>query len=188
MIIPTVIDRDRGSDLFSRLLQDRIILLTGPVDSNMADIAIAELLYLDSQSHDDIQLYINSPGGSISDGMAIYDTMNIIKSDVSTICVGCAASMGAFLLSGGAPGKRYALPNAEIMIHQPLIGGGGISGQATDIFIHAKHLEKTKDRMAELFAKHTGKTVEQIKADTERDNWLSAHDAMLYGLVDKVLD
>lgn len=188
MIIPTVIDRDRGSDLFSRLLQDRIILLTGPVDSTMAEIAIAELLYLDSQSHDDIQVYINSPGGSISDGMAIYDTMNIVKSDVSTICVGCAASMGAFLLSGGTPGKRYALPNAQILIHQPLIGGSGISGQATDILIHAKHLEKTKERMAELLAKHTGQSIAKIKEDTERDNWMSADEALTYGLIDKVLD
>ena len=150
---------------------------------------VAQLLYLESQDPEkDIALYINSPGGSITDGMAIYDTMQYIKCDVSTICIGMAASMGAFLLNAGAPGKRFALPNAEIMIHQPLIGGGGISGQCTDIKIHSDHLVRTRQKMNELLAKHSGQPLEVIERDTERDNYMTAAEAQAYGLIDKVID
>ncbi|MBR6045579.1 MAG: ATP-dependent Clp endopeptidase proteolytic subunit ClpP [Ruminococcus sp.] len=191
-LIPYVVEQtgrgERSYDIYSRLLNDRIIMLSDPIDDNVASVVVAELLYLESQDPDkDIDLYINSPGGSISAGMAIYDTMQYIKCDVSTICIGMAASMGAFLLSSGAKGKRFALPNAEIMIHQPLIGGGGISGQCTDIKIHADHLVRTRERMNTILAANTGKSIEQIAADTERDNYLSADEAQQYGLVDQVI-
>lgn len=161
-------------------------MLTGEVNDDMAQIITAQLLFLDSENQKDINVYINSPGGSISAGLAIYDTMNYIKSDVSTICMGTAASMGSFLLSGGAKGKRYALPNSEILIHQPLISGG-LGGQATEIEIHAKHLLKTKQRLSELLALHTGQTVEKIIEDTDRDNWMTAEEALKYGLIDKII-
>lgn len=191
-LVPNVLEKtangERVYDLYSRLLQDRIIMLTGPVDDDMAQIVCAELLYLASvDSSKDISVYINSPGGSISAGLAIYDTMNYIDCDVSTICMGTAASMGAFLLSGGTKGKRFALPNSEILIHQPLIGGGGISGQETDIRIHAKHLTDTKARLTRLLALHTGQTLEKIEADTDRDNWMTAEEAVEYGLIDGVI-
>ena len=188
-LVPTVIEKtaggERAYDLYSRLMKDRIIMLTGEVNDDMAQIITAQLLFLDSENQKDINVYINSPGGSISAGLAIYDTMNYIKSDVSTICMGTAASMGSFLLSGGAKGKRYALPNSEILIHQPLISGG-LGGQATEIEIHAKHLLKTKQRLSELLALHTGQTVEKIIEDTDRDNWMTAEEALKYGLIDKI--
>lgn len=191
-LIPYVVEQtgrgERSYDIYSRLLNDRIIMLSDPIDDAVASVVVAQLLYLESQDPEkDIDLYINSPGGSITAGMAIYDTMQYIKCDVSTICIGMAASMGAFLLSSGAKGKRFALPNAEIMIHQPLIGGGGLSGQCTDIKIHSDHLVRTRDKMNRILAENTGKSVEQIAADTERDNYLSADEAMEYGLVDKVI-
>ncbi|WP_286077972.1 ATP-dependent Clp protease proteolytic subunit [Thomasclavelia cocleata] len=189
-LVPTVIEKtaggERAYDLYSRLMKDRIIMLTGEVNDDMAQIITAQLLFLDSENQKDINVYINSPGGSISAGLAIYDTMNYIKSDVSTICMGTAASMGSFLLSGGAKGKRYALPNSEILIHQPLISGG-LGGQATEIEIHAKHLLKTKQRLSELLALHTGQTVEKIIEDTDRDNWMTAEEALKYGLIDKII-
>ena len=189
-LVPTVIEKtaggERAYDLYSRLMKDRIIMLTGEVNDDMAQIITAQLLFLDSENQKDINVYINSPGGSISSGLAIYDTMNYIKSDVSTICMGTAASMGSFLLSGGAKGKRYALPNSEILIHQPLISGG-LGGQATEIEIHAKHLLKTKQRLSELLALHTGQTVEKIIEDTDRDNWMTAEEALKYGLIDKII-
>ena len=191
-LIPYVVEQtgrgERSYDIYSRLLNDRIIMLSDPIDDAVASVVVAQLLYLESQDPDkDIDLYINSPGGSITAGMAIYDTMQYIKCDVSTICIGMAASMGAFLLSSGAKGKRFALPNAEIMIHQPLIGGGGLSGQCTDIKIHSDHLVRTRDKMNKILAENTGKSIEQIAADTERDNYLTADEAMEYGLVDKVI-
>lgn len=191
-LIPYVVEQtgrgERSFDIYSRLLNDRIIMLSDPIDDAVASVVVAQLLYLESQDPDkDIDLYINSPGGSITAGMAIYDTMQYIKCDVSTICIGMAASMGAFLLSSGAKGKRFALPNAEIMIHQPLIGGGGLSGQCTDIKIHSDHLVRTRDKMNKILAENTGKSIEQIAADTERDNYLTADEAMEYGLVDKVI-
>lgn len=189
-LVPTVIEKtaggERAYDLYSRLMKDRIIMLTGEVNDDMAQIITAQLLFLDSENQKDINVYINSPGGSISAGLAIYDTMNYIKSDVSTICMGTAASMGSFLLSGGAKGKRYALPNSEILIHQPLISGG-LGGQATEIEIHTKHLLKTKQRLSELLALHTGQTVEKIIEDTDRDNWMTAEEALKYGLIDKII-
>ena len=188
MLIPTVIERsnsgERAYDIYSRLLKDRIIMLTGEINDNLANSIVSQLLYLDSLNHEDISLYINSPGGSISSGMAIYDTMNYIKSDVSTICLGMAASMGAFLLSSGSKGKRYCLPNSEVMIHQPL---GGASGQATEIKIAAEHILKIKDKMNKILANNTNKDIKVIEADTERDNYLSANDALTYGLIDKIL-
>jgi len=188
LLIPTVIERsnsgERAYDIYSRLLKDRIIMLTGEINDNLANIIVSQLLYLDSLNHEDISLYINSPGGSISSGMAIYDTMNYIKSDVSTICLGMAASMGAFLLSSGSKGKRYCLPNSEVMIHQPL---GGASGQATEIKIAAEHILKIKDKMNKILANNTNKDIKVIEADTERDNYLSANDALTYGLIDKIL-
>jgi len=189
-LIPTVIEQssrgERAYDIYSRLLKDRIVMLSGPIDDAVANSVIAQLLFLDAQDPDkDIYLYINSPGGSVTDGMAIYDTMNYIKPDVQTVCVGQAASMGAFLLSSGAKGKRFALENSRIMIHQPLISGG-LKGQATDISIHANELLKIKDRLAELLARNTGKTKEQILNDTERDNYLSSEEAVRYGLIDSV--
>ena len=176
---------ERSYDIFSRLLNDRIIMLCEEVNDTTASIVIAQMLYLEGQDPDkDISFYINSPGGSVSAGMAIYDTMQYIKCDVSTICMGMAASMGAFLLSAGAKGKRYALPNSEIMIHQPL---GGTRGQATEILIHAKHIEKTRENLNRILAENTGKTLEEIARDTERDNFMSAQEACEYGLIDKVI-
>ena len=188
-LVPVVIEQtsrgERSYDIFSRLLNDRIIMLSDEVNDATASLVVAQLLYLEGQDPDkDISLYINSPGGSVTAGMAIYDTMQYIKCDVSTMCIGMAASMGAFLLAGGAKGKRYALPNAEIMIHQPL---GGTKGQATEIEIAAKHILKTKERLNRMLAENTGKDYETIAADTERDNWKSAQEAVEYGLIDKVI-
>ncbi len=190
-LVPYVVEQtnrgERSYDIFSRLLNDRIIMLSEEVNDTTASLVVAQLLYLEGQDPEkDISLYINSPGGSITAGMAIYDTMNYIKCDVSTICIGMAASMGAFLLSSGAKGKRLALPNAEIMIHQPLIGGG-LSGQATDIQIHADHLMRTKEKMNRILAQNTGKTYEELQRDTERDNFMYAEEAREYGLIDKVI-
>ena len=192
-LVPTVIEQtgrgERAYDIYSRLLNDRIIMLNEEVNSVTAGLVVAQLLFLEGQDPEkDISLYINSPGGSVSDGMAIYDTMNYIKCDVSTICMGMAASMGAFLLSTGAKGKRLALPNSEIMIHQPLIAGGGISGQVTDIQIRSKYLQRTKDNLNHILSENTGKDYETICRDTERDNFMSAEEALEYGLIDKVLD
>lgn len=189
-LVPMVIEQsgrgERAYDIYSRLLKERIVFLVGTVHDESANLVVAQLLFLESENPDkDIYLYINSPGGSISAGMSIYDTMNFIKPDVSTLCVGQAASMGAFLLSAGAKDKRHALPNSRVMIHQPLIGG--LSGQATDIEIHARELLKIKDRMNELMARHTGQSIERVKNDTERDNFMSASEAQAYGLIDKVL-
>ena len=188
-MIPYVIEQtgrgERSYDIFSRLLNDRIIMLNDQVDDASASVIIAQLLYLEGQDPDkDISFYINSPGGSVSAGLAIYDTMQYIKCDVSTICMGMAASMGAFLLSSGAKGKRLALPNSEIMIHQPL---GQAQGQATDILIHANHIEKTRANLNKILAENTGKPLEVIQRDTERDNLMSAQEAMEYGLIDKVI-
>ncbi|MBR2867496.1 MAG: ATP-dependent Clp endopeptidase proteolytic subunit ClpP [Clostridia bacterium] len=188
-LVPYVVEQtnrgERSYDIFSRLLNDRIIVLSDEVNDATASIVIAQLLYLEGQDAEkDISLYINSPGGSVTAGMAIYDTMQYIKCDVSTICIGMAASMGAFLLSSGAKGKRYALPNSEIMIHQPL---GGARGQATEIQIAAEHILKTREKLNKILAANTGKSVEEIARDTERDNYLSAQEAMEYGLVDKVI-
>lgn len=188
-LVPYVIEQtsrgERSYDIFSRLLKDRIIFLGEEVNDATASLIVAQLLFLESEDPDkDIQLYINSPGGSISAGMAIYDTMKYIRCDVSTICIGMAASMGAFLLAGGTKGKRMALPNAEIMIHQPL---GGAQGQATDIEINAKHILKIKERMNRIMAENTGKEYEVIAADTERDNWKTAREALEYGLIDMVI-
>ena len=189
-VIPYVIENtgkgERSYDIYSRLLEDRIIFLTGEIDDAVADAVVAQLILLESRDPDkDICLYINSPGGSVTAGLAIYDTMNYIKCDVSTICIGLAASMGAFLLSSGAKGKRYALPNSEIMIHQPL---GGMQGQASDMKIHADHIMKIRQRINEILARETGKPIEQIEIDTDRDNFLSADEAAAYGLIDKVID
>ena len=189
-LVPMVIEQtnhgERSFDIYSRLLNDRIIFLGEEVNDATASLVVAQLLYLEAQDPDkDISLYINSPGGSISSGMAIYDTMNFIKCDVSTICVGMAASMGAFLLSSGAKGKRLALPNSEIMIHQPL---GGMQGQASDIKIHADHIIRIKSKLNKLLSEQTGKPLETIEKDTERDNFMTAEEACAYGLVDKVID
>jgi ATP-dependent Clp protease, proteolytic subunit ClpP len=184
MIVDKEVGGERSYDIFSRLLKNRIILLSGEIDDNLANTVVAELLYLDSLSHDDISIYINSPGGNVTSGFAIYDTMNFIKSDVSTICLGIAASMAAFLLSSGKKGKRYALPNSEVMIHQPL---GGASGQATEIKIAAEHILNTKKKLNDILAKNTGKSIKQIENDTDRDNYLSADNAKDYGLIDKIL-
>ncbi|GGX87946.1 ATP-dependent Clp endopeptidase proteolytic subunit ClpP [Vogesella sp. LYT5W] len=191
-LVPMVVEQsgrgERAYDIFSRLLKERIIFLVGPVTDESANLVVAQMLFLESENPDkDIYLYINSPGGSITAGMSIYDTMNFIKPDISTLCIGQAASMGAFLLSAGAKGKRFTLPHSRVMIHQPLLYGGGLSGQVTDIEIHARELVKTKLQMNELLAKHTGQTLEQIQADTERDNFMSAEQALAYGLIDKVL-
>ena len=189
-LVPMVVEQtnrgERSYDIYSRLLKDRIILLGDEVNHVTANLIVAQLLFLEADDPDkDISLYINSPGGSISDGMAIYDTMQYIKPDVSTICIGMAASMGAFLLAGGAKGKRFALPNAEIMIHQPL---GGARGQATDIQIHAEHIIKTKRRMNEMLSENTGQPLEKIKQDVERDYFLSALEGKEYGLIDEVIN
>ncbi len=188
-LVPYVLEQtsrgERSYDIFSRLLNDRIIMLNDEVNNTTASIVIAQMLYLEGQDPDkDINFYINSPGGSVSAGMAIYDTMQYIKCDVSTICMGMAASMGAFLLSAGAKGKRLALPNSEIMIHQPL---GGTQGQATEILIHAKHIERTRANLNKILAENTGKSLEEIARDTERDNFMTAQEACDYGLIDKVI-
>ena len=188
-LIPVVVEHtDRGErsyDIYSRLLEDRIIFLSGEINDAMANTIVAQLIYLEAKDmNKDIMVYINSPGGSVTAGMAIYDTMNYIKCDVSTICIGMAASMGAFLLSSGAKGKRYALPNAEVMIHQPL---GGAQGQASDILISARHIERTRENLNKILSENTGKAIEQIALDTDRDNWLSATEAQEYGIVDKVI-
>ncbi len=187
-IVPTVIERSSNReyayDLYSRLLKDRIIFLSGEINDNSANIVVSELLYLDAQSNDDIYLYINSPGGSVTSGLAIYDTMNYIKSDVRTIVVGMAASMGAFLLSSGTKGKRFALKNAEVMIHQVL---GGAQGQATDIKIHAEHILKMKKKLNNILAINTNKSIKQITKDCERDNFMSANEALEYGLIDEII-
>ena len=188
-LVPYVIEQtnrgERSYDIFSRLLNDRIVMLSDEVNDVSASLVVAQLLYLEGQDPDkDIQLYINSPGGSITSGMAIFDTMQYVKCDVSTICIGMAASMGSFLLAAGAKGKRFALPNSEIMIHQP---SGGAQGQATDIKIHAEHIIRIRKKMNELYAGFTGKPIEVIERDTERDNFMSAEEAAAYGLVDKVI-
>lgn len=189
-LVPTVIQQtnhgERAYDIYSRLLTDRIVFLSDEVNDVTASLVVAQLLFLESQDADkDISFYINSPGGSVSAGLAIYDTMNFIKCDVSTICVGMAASMGAFLLSAGAKGKRFALPNSEIMIHQPL---GGYQGQASDIKIHADHILRTKDKLNRIIAMNTGKPLEIVEKDTDRDNFLTAQQALEYGLIDKVIE
>lgn len=191
--IPYVIEQtsrgERSYDIFSRLLSDRIVFLGEDVNSSSASLVIAQMLFLEAQDPEkDIHFYINSPGGSITDGLAIYDTMQYIKCDVSTICIGLAASFGAFLLAGGTRGKRLALPNAEIMIHQPAIHGNGVQGQATDIKIVSEHLLKNKQRLNHILAENTGQTLEQIAADTERDNYMSATEALRYGLIDKIIE
>lgn len=190
-LVPYVVEQtsrgERSYDIYSRLLNDRIIMLSDEVNDTTASLVVAQLLYLEGQDPEkDIDLYINSPGGSVTAGMAIYDTIQYIKCDVSTICMGLAASMGAFLLSSGAKGKRLALPNSEIMIHQPLISGG-LSGQCTDIKIRSDHLVRTRDRLNAILAENTGKPIEQIAIDTERDNFMSAQEALDYGLIDKVI-
>ncbi len=189
-LVPYVVEQtsrgERSYDIFSRLLNDRIIILSEEVNSTTASLVVAQMLYLEAQDPDkDIQFYINSPGGSVTDGMAIYDTMQYIKCDVSTICMGMAASMGAFLLAAGTKGKRYALPNADIMIHQP---SGGAQGQATDIEIHTQHILHTKQKLNEILAANTGQPLETIKQDTERDNFMTAQQALEYGLIDKVIE
>ena len=189
MLVPYVVDQtstgERSYDIYSRLLEDRIIFLTGEIDDNVANSIVAQLIYLEGKNPDkDISLYINSPGGSVSAGFAIYDTINYIKCDVSTICVGLAASMGAFLLSSGAKGKRMSLPNSEILIHQPL---GGTQGQATDIEIYTKNILKMKSKLNGILAENTGKPLEQIMKDTDRDNYMSAQEALDYGLIDKII-
>lgn len=187
-LVPYVVEQtsrgERSYDIFSRLLNDRIVMLSEEVNDTTASLIVAQMLYLEAQDPDkDIQFYINSPGGSVTAGMAIYDTMNYVKCDVSTICIGMAASMAAFLLSSGAKGKRFALPNSEVMIHQPL---GGAQGQASDIKIAAEHILRTRRKLNEIFAANTGRPVEQLERDTDRDNYLSAQEALSYGLIDKV--
>lgn len=188
-LVPMVVEQtakgERSYDIYSRLLKERVIFLTGQVEDQMANLILAQLLFLESESPEkDIFLYINSPGGSVTAGMAIYDTMNFIKPDVSTVCVGQAASMGAFLLSGGAKGKRFCLPNSRVMIHQPL---GGFQGQASDFEIHAKEILSIKDKLNRLMAEHTGQPLDVVANDTDRDNFMSAQDAVDYGLVDSIL-
>ncbi len=188
-LVPMVVEQtargERSYDIYSRLLKERIIFLVGPVEEHMANLVVAQLLFLEAENPDkDISLYINSPGGVITAGMAIYDTMQFIKPDVSTICMGQAASMGAFLLTAGTTGKRYALPNSRVMIHQPL---GGFQGQATDIDIHAREVLKLRDQLNALMAKHTGQPKERIEQDTDRDNFFSAEEAKAYGLIDEVI-
>ncbi|HAL32526.1 MAG TPA: ATP-dependent Clp endopeptidase proteolytic subunit ClpP [Lachnospiraceae bacterium] len=190
MLVPTVIETtnrgERAYDIYSRLLKERIIFLGDEVNSHTAGLVVAQILFLEAEDPDkDIHFYIDSPGGSVTDGMAIYDTMQYVKCDVSTICIGMAASMGAFLLAGGAKGKRMILPNAEVMIHQP---SGGTQGQATEIQIAAEHILRTKKKLNEILAANTGKPVEKVAEDTERDNWLTAEEALEYGLVDKIIE
>ena len=188
-LVPMVVDKEasgeRSYDIFSRLLKNRIILLSGEIDDILANSVVAQILYLDSLNHDDISLYINSPGGSVTAGMAIYDTMNFVKSDVSTICIGMAASMGAFLLSSGKKGKRFALENSEIMIHQPLGGG---QGQATDVSIMANRLIKVKKRINQILSNNTNQPLEKVEKDTERDYFLDPQEALEYGLIDKIIE
>lgn len=188
MVIPMIIDKEEGVeksfDIYSRLLKDRIVFLSGEINDEVANLIVSELLYLNSLNNEDIYLYINSPGGSVTAGMAIYDTMNFIKCDVSTICVGMCASMAAFLLSSGAKGKRVCLKNGEVMIHQPL---GGVQGQATEIKIHAERIIKLKEKLNKILASNTGKDINKIERDTERDYYLDSEEALEYGLVDKVL-
>ena len=187
-LVPMVVEKEfngeRSYDIFSRLLKDRIVFISGEIDDNLANRVIADLLYLDSTGNEDINIYINSPGGSVSAGMAIYDTMNFVKSDVSTTCLGIAASMAAFLLSSGKKGKRYILPNADVMIHQPL---GGAQGQATDIKIASDRIIDLRKRLNRIFSKNTSQSLKKIEKDTERDNYLSAKEALEYGLVDKII-
>ena len=188
LLIPTVIDKteagERAYDIYSRLLEDRIIFITGEITDQTADSVVAQLIFLEAKDADkDISIYINSPGGSVSAGLAIYDTMNYVKCDINTICVGMAARMGAFLLSSGTKGKRFALPNSEIMIHQPL---GGAQGQASDIVIVANHIQRTKEKMARILAENCGQPFDKVIADTDRDNYLSAEEALEYGLIDKI--
>lgn len=188
-LVPMVVEQsargERAFDIYSRLLKERVIFLVGPVEDNMANLIVAQLLFLESENPDkDIHLYINSPGGSVTAGMAIYDTMRFIKPDVSTICIGQAASMGAFLLTAGAKGKRYCLPHSRVMIHQPL---GGFQGQASDIAIHAQEILKIKGLLNQLMAEHTGQPLERLERDTDRDNFMTAEDATTYGLIDQVL-
>ena len=190
-LVPMVVEQsgrgERAYDIYSRLLKERIIFMVGPVTDESANLVVAQMLFLESENPDkDIYLYINSPGGSVTAGLSIYDTMNFIKPDVSTLCLGQAASMGAFLLSAGTKGKRFALPNSRIMIHQPLLGG--LSGQASDIEIHAKELLKIKQKLNELMAEHTGKRLAQLEKDTDRDNFMSADDAHKYGLIDQLIN
>ena len=192
-MIPYVIQQtsrgERSYDIFSRLLSDRIIILGEEVSEASAGVIVAQLLFLEAEDPDkDIQLYINSPGGSVSAGFAIYDTMHYIRCDVSTVCIGMAASFGAFLLAGGTKGKRFALPNAEIMIHQPAIHGNGVQGQATDIQIISEKMQRSKQRLNRILAQNTGKTEEEIKRDTERDNYMSAQEALEYGIIDKIFN
>jgi ATP-dependent Clp protease protease subunit len=189
-LVPIVVEQtsrgERSYDIYSRLLKDRVVFVVGPVDDYMANVVVAQLLFLESENPDkDIALYINSPGGVVSSGLAIYDTMQFIKCDVSTICTGQAASMGSVLLAGGKKGKRFALPHARIMIHQPL---GGFQGQASDMEIHLKEILDTSDRLNKIYAKHTGQTVEKIKSDTDRDNFMDGKDAIAYGLIDGILE
>lgn len=189
LLVPTVIQKthegERAYDIYSRMLKDRIVFCSGPIESNMADLIIAQFLFLESEdSKKDITMYIHSPGGHVTAGLAIYDTIQLIKPEVSTVCLGMAASMGAVLLTAGAKGKRYVLPNAEVMIHQPL---GGMEGQATDIEIHANHILRTKDRLNHIISYHSGQKFEQVEKDTDRDNFMTAQESVDYGLVDKVI-
>jgi len=189
-LVPMVVEQtargERAYDIYSRLLKERLVFAVGPVDDYMANVIVAQMLFLESENPDkDISLYINSPGGVVSAGLAIYDTMQFVKPDVSTICIGQAASMGAVLLAGGAKGKRFALPHARMMIHQPL---GGFQGQAADMEIHAREMLYTRDRLNKILAKHTGQSVEAIKKDTDRDNFMAAADAVSYGLIDRILE
>lgn len=184
MVVDQIGNNERSYDIYSRLLEDRIIFLSGEINDQIANSVVAQLIYLEGKNPDkDIFMYINSPGGSVSAGMAIYDTMNYIKCDVSTICIGLAASMGAFLLSSGAKGKRISLPNSKIMIHQPL---GGAQGQASDIEIQAREMQKTKQKLNAILAENTGKSIEEVTRDTDRDNWMTAEEAQNYGLIDKI--
>ncbi len=190
MLVPMVVDQtsggERSYDIYSRLLEDRIIFLSGEITDEVANSVVAQLIFLEGKDPDkDISLYINSPGGSVSAGLAIYDTMNFIKCDVTTICVGLAASMGAFLLSSGAKGKRYALPNSEVMIHQPL---GGARGQASDIEIQANHIKRIKQKINKILSENSGQPIEKVEADTDRDNYMTAEEALAYGLIDKIFD
>lgn len=189
-LVPMVVEQtargERAYDIYSRLLKERVIFLVGPVEDHMANLIVAQILFLESENPDkDIHLYINSPGGSVSAGLSIYDTMQFVKPDISTMCIGQAASMGALLLAGGAAGKRYALPHARIMIHQPL---GGFQGQATDIDIHAREILRVRDRLNDILARHTGQPLDRIKEDTDRDYFMSGTEAVGYGLIDKVLE
>jgi ATP-dependent Clp protease protease subunit len=188
-LVPMVVEQtargERAYDIYSRLLKERVVFVVGPIEDNMANVIVAQLLFLESENPDkDISLYINSPGGHVTSGMAIYDTMQFIKPQVSTICLGQAASMGAVLLAGGAAGKRYALPHSRVMIHQPL---GGMEGQAVDMEIHAREILKIRHRLNEILSRHSGQTIERIKNDTDRDNFMAAEDAQAYGLIDRVL-